>query len=118
MTKAPNTATTRDTEPLATITHGIDSAWHGVGGWLDDLVRMQRETLRYLHRRVERELDAVAYAVSCRHPIELLDLQLAYASQALADSVALGLHLTALVNGSARRRYLRAAARRKGKPAA
>ncbi len=118
VTTTPKTAAAPEGEPIATITHGIDSAWHSVGGWFDDFGRMQQEALRFVQRRLERELDAIAHVLSCRDATELLDLQLYYASEALADSVALGLRITALVNGSARRRYRRAAARRHARPAA
>ncbi len=110
-------ATRRDVEPLAALTHGIDSAWHSFGGWLDDFARIQQEGLRFMHRRLERDLDAAAHVIACRDPAEILDLQLWYGSEFLADSVALVLKLVALVNGGARRRYRRAAARRQGKPA-
>ncbi len=115
MSSRRNSPAPRDPEPLAAVTHGIDAAWHSVGGWLDDVVRVQQEALAYLHRRLERELDAVAHALACRDATELLDLQLCYAGQAYADGVALGLRLAAVLNGGARRRYRRAVQRRQGK---
>jgi hypothetical protein len=65
--------------------------------WLEDLGRVQQESLDFLRTRLSRDAEAAAQMASCKTPAELIEWQLGYTKDAVEDYVRQGRRITALL---------------------
>lgn len=65
--------------------------------WLEDLGRVQQESIDFIRVRLARDAEAAARIVECRTPADLVEWQLGYTKEAVEDYVRQGQKITALL---------------------
>jgi hypothetical protein len=81
--------------------------------WLEDMGRVQQESIEFVRARLARDAEAAARLAACKTPTEMLECQLSFTKDAVEDYVRQGQRITSLLmhsgNGRSGRNGQRAA---------
>ena len=69
--------------------------------WLDGVKAMQAEAANFLNARAGKDMAALSDLARCASPVEALELQTRYATDALSDFVAEGQKMFGMASGIA-----------------
>jgi hypothetical protein len=75
----------------------IESLMSRYSAWLEDLGRVQQESLDFLRERLTRDAEAAARMADCKTPADLFEWQFGYTKEAVEDYVRQGRKITALL---------------------
>jgi hypothetical protein len=75
----------------------IDSVVNHYAAWLEDLGRVQQESLEFVRARLERDAEAATRMVACKTPAELMEWQISFTKDAVEDYMRQGQRITSLL---------------------
>jgi hypothetical protein len=84
----------------------IESVMQQYTAWMEDIGRVQQESLEFVRSRLERDAQAAARMAECKTPAELMEWQISFTKDAVEDYVRQGQKITSLLmhaNGLATR---------------
>ncbi len=79
----------------------IDTFFNAYENWAGDMARMQDESLRFLRRRMSRNLENATSLATCKSPADALELQMRFAGDAISDYMSEGQKMVSLFGRAA-----------------
>lgn len=75
----------------------VETMMNQYSTWLEDLGRVQQESIAFVRTRLTRDAEAATRFAACQTPTELIECQLSFTKDAVEDYVRQGQKITSLL---------------------